>query len=186
MQQTATHRLTLYFTPALLVGIACLQFVLATTQGLTPWKGGGFGMFSTVDTGQARFLRIYLLEDGQEIAVAMPETSRYRRLSMQLRHFPRRQSLEQLTRALSAERWLPVAFSSYGRPTPAAAAYGPVRYRAAYADELIPAAQVMPIDGVRVELWRYQFDEKASVLKARKFIESVQRTARVKTGSKSP
>jgi len=35
--------------PLLLCGVALLQIVLTRTAGITPWKGGGFGMFSTLD-----------------------------------------------------------------------------------------------------------------------------------------
>ncbi len=38
--------------------VAASQVVLATTTDLTPWRGGGFGMFSTTDNHDQRFLRI--------------------------------------------------------------------------------------------------------------------------------
>jgi hypothetical protein len=40
--------------PTLLVVVALCQVVLAKTVALTPWKGGGFGMFSTLDHGAHR------------------------------------------------------------------------------------------------------------------------------------
>ena len=39
---------------ALLVVVALTQIVLARTAAMTPWKGGGFGMFSTLDHGAYR------------------------------------------------------------------------------------------------------------------------------------
>jgi len=39
---------------ALLVIVAATQIVLARTVAMTPWKGGGFGMFSTLDHGAYR------------------------------------------------------------------------------------------------------------------------------------
>ena len=36
--------------PALLVAVASSQIALSRTVDLTPWKGGGFGMFATLDT----------------------------------------------------------------------------------------------------------------------------------------
>ena len=44
--------------PLVLILIACLQIYLTQTQELSRWKGGGFGMFSTLDSPSARFLRI--------------------------------------------------------------------------------------------------------------------------------
>ena len=35
--------------PALLVAVASTQIALSRTFDLTAWKGGGFGMFSTLD-----------------------------------------------------------------------------------------------------------------------------------------
>jgi hypothetical protein len=34
---------------ALLLAVAGVQVTLTRTSGLSPWKGGGFGMFSTTD-----------------------------------------------------------------------------------------------------------------------------------------
>jgi hypothetical protein len=40
--------------PILLAVVAVSQIVLALTMDLTAWKGGGFGMFSTLDHGAYR------------------------------------------------------------------------------------------------------------------------------------
>lgn len=40
--------------PLLLVLVALAQIALAHTADLTPWKGGGFGMFATLDHGAYR------------------------------------------------------------------------------------------------------------------------------------
>ena len=61
-------------SPLLLCSIACLQIFLAMTKSLSPWKGGGFGMFSTVDSPDARFLRIYLINGNEETAVPLPDS----------------------------------------------------------------------------------------------------------------
>lgn len=42
--------------PVLLVVIACAQFYVANTSTLSPWKGGGFGMFATIDGSSMRSL----------------------------------------------------------------------------------------------------------------------------------
>lgn len=44
--------------PLLLLLVAGIQIYLAKTANLTPWKGGGFGMFSTNDGNANRYLRI--------------------------------------------------------------------------------------------------------------------------------
>src|SRR5262249_54656161 len=49
---------------ALLAIVACSQLVLTRTTNLTPWKGGGFGMFSTLD--HAAFRRISIVIDAPD------------------------------------------------------------------------------------------------------------------------
>ncbi|MDP3920951.1 MAG: hypothetical protein Q8R76_09135 [Candidatus Omnitrophota bacterium] len=44
--------------PTLLVLVAATQMVLTQTSPLSPWRGGGFGMFGTVDSVGARFLSL--------------------------------------------------------------------------------------------------------------------------------
>ena len=44
----------------LLLIVAGIQINLAFTKDLTPWKGGGFGMFSTTDANMFRTLRVFV------------------------------------------------------------------------------------------------------------------------------
>ncbi|MEM7394187.1 MAG: hypothetical protein AAF492_17755 [Verrucomicrobiota bacterium] len=67
-----------FVVPILLIVIALNQQFLAHVRQMTPWKGGGFGMFSSVDTRSARFLRCFVTIDGVERPVPLP-----RRLSNQ-------------------------------------------------------------------------------------------------------
>ena len=57
---------------ALLLAVAAAQVTLATTASLSPWKGGGFGMFSTTDDGGRRWVRVYVTapERSEEIAIS--------------------------------------------------------------------------------------------------------------------
>lgn len=43
----------------LLVIVAIIQIGLAHFSTLSPWSGGGFGMFSSTDVGSARHIHIY-------------------------------------------------------------------------------------------------------------------------------
>lgn len=45
-----------WLVPGLVLAIALVQSTLVLTQELSPWKGGGFGMFSTVDSPSMRFV----------------------------------------------------------------------------------------------------------------------------------
>ena len=57
---------------ALLLAVACLQVALARIADLSPWKGGGFGMFSTTDDAGRRHVRVFVSapDRSEEIAIA--------------------------------------------------------------------------------------------------------------------
>ncbi len=61
-----------YWLPAvLLVAVATNQMRLAHVEGLSPWSGGGFGMFSTTDAPGNRHLHAFVQNEGirREVAV---------------------------------------------------------------------------------------------------------------------
>lgn len=88
-----------WFLPTiLLASVALHQLWLARTQNLSPWSGGGFGMFSTTDAGGNRHLHAFArypgirrelalplrLEDTVKRALALPSESRLRALARTL------------------------------------------------------------------------------------------------------
>jgi hypothetical protein len=88
-------RLT-HLPAAILLGVFATQVALARTAALTPWKGGGFGMFSTLDHGAYRRLSVIVqapdrsegldlspsLEESEARAVALPTDWLLRRLAI--------------------------------------------------------------------------------------------------------
>lgn len=63
-----------YLPPTLLVVVAALQMTRAAVQHeLTPSKGGGFGMFATIDKYENRHARLRV--DGQPIALHRDEAA---------------------------------------------------------------------------------------------------------------
>jgi hypothetical protein len=56
---------------ALLITVAGAQITLARTANLSPWKGGGFGMFSTTDDAGRRRVRVFVAaaDRSEEIAI---------------------------------------------------------------------------------------------------------------------
>ena len=61
------------FLPALvLVAIAVMQVSLARTADLTAWKGGGFGMFSTLDHGGYRGVDVVIEGPNRSETLAIP------------------------------------------------------------------------------------------------------------------
>ncbi len=56
--------------PLLLISVALRQIILVYTVGLTPWKGGGFGMFSSVDKARSRLIVVRAITStGQPIKI---------------------------------------------------------------------------------------------------------------------
>lgn len=59
---------------AALVVVAVLQMTVGRAWGLSPWKGGGFGMFSTLDARPFRYLRVYVTAPQRSEELAIPES----------------------------------------------------------------------------------------------------------------
>ena len=90
--------------PALLLATFAAQVVLVRTTALTPWKGGGFGMFSTLDHGAYRRVSVVVeapdrsesvdiapsIEEDEARAVACPSDRLLRRLAVAVAERERR------------------------------------------------------------------------------------------------
>lgn len=59
--------------PALLLMVAVAQMALAATTELTPWKGGGFGMFATIDEPGQRVLEVELSLQGERSTIVLTD-----------------------------------------------------------------------------------------------------------------
>ncbi len=107
-QHVLKQRYLAVVAPALLCLITGIQIYLVRTQGLSPWKGGGWGMFSTVEAPSARFLRIYLVTEQGEISVLAPESLRGQELEVQT--LPNSRRLERFATTLAQATWVPYRF----------------------------------------------------------------------------
>jgi hypothetical protein len=88
-------RATAAVPAAVLLLVACIQLTLTRTSGLSPWKGGGFGMFSTTDDAGRRSVRVFVtapdrseeltitpsLEDAAHRAAVLPDDWHLTRLA---------------------------------------------------------------------------------------------------------
>jgi hypothetical protein len=94
------RRLAIAAPSALLCVIAVAQIILASTTTLSPWKGGGFGMFASVDSVPSRWVRLHVhsAERSEEIVVPASLEDAARRVAA----WPHRRALEQLARAVIA------------------------------------------------------------------------------------
>ena len=83
---------------ALLVVIAMIQLPSALGGLLSPWKGGGFGMFASLDSISNRPLRVFAEVDGQRRPVRLPAP--VLRQWQTVRGFPSDQGLRRVARDL--------------------------------------------------------------------------------------
>jgi hypothetical protein len=84
----------------LLVLVAANQFRLAHGENLSPWSGGGFGMFSSTDAPNNRHLHAFVQNEGIRREVAIPA-----RLEVAVRRattLPTRRRLEKLGEELAS------------------------------------------------------------------------------------
>ena len=75
MSQIQSHgRISWYLPSVLLVGVACTQLWVAHVTNLSPWAGGGFGMFSTTDVRGHRHLHAFALRPGLRRELEIPSS----------------------------------------------------------------------------------------------------------------
>lgn len=98
-------RLTLrHIAIVLLVAVAAGQVLVAHFSPLTPWKGGGFGMFSTFDSPQTRSLRVSVLTDSGWAPVAFASAVDSRRLYAAI-SMPTKIRLQQICASVADAHW---------------------------------------------------------------------------------
>ena len=63
--------------PFLLIVVAGRQMIMVRTAGLSPWHGGGFGMFASIDRDERRLVTLLTTncQGKQTIQVLTPETA---------------------------------------------------------------------------------------------------------------
>ena len=91
---------TRWVAPGLLVAVACVQIVLAHTAGLSPWLGGGFGMFATIDSRGERHIAILAESPGLQRELDLPEE--LEDLAERVRALPSEDRLTALAREIAA------------------------------------------------------------------------------------
>jgi hypothetical protein len=84
----------------LLVLVATAQVVAAKTGPLSPWLGGGFGMFATTDAPSRRHLHAVALREGLREELELPEE--LARSVRKAQSFPSERRLRALARELEA------------------------------------------------------------------------------------
>lgn len=195
------HFFLSYFPSVVLAVIACVQLLASQVVHITPWKGGGFGMFSTVDSLAARFLKVYLVTPDGDVPVKVPkhmeEKVRY------IRSVPLSSSVQRLAHDLSQEMWVLNNYQDFAQASNKSrrqqsdlleksssthssnngtkdfndevaispSIVVPPKYRVRERYENPNSSSVAQFTAVRVELWVYRFDSKSSLVNIFKYID---------------
>lgn len=93
-----------WLPPVLLILVSIHHFHHTHVSGLTPWKGGGFGMFSTIDDQDYRRVRIWVHVDGATYPGDVG--SAFTRDLARARFLPREKAVEKLGRKLVDAIWV--------------------------------------------------------------------------------
>jgi hypothetical protein len=108
VNRQATERMWAALPAAVLVIVACTQIWASRAHGLSPWKGGGFGMFASLDSRPFRYARIFVhAADRDEELTVTPSLERAAAAAELL---PTARQLDQLARAVVARE------RRHGRP----------------------------------------------------------------------
>lgn len=177
----------------ILIGVALLQIYLAVTANLTPWKGGGFGMFATIDSSAMRIIQAEGIEQNGEVLTLDLVNAVDEQTWRRIRALPRTLALEQIAPQLLTYTFVPTTIrqqAAYKKLQadnlfPKEFDYNilnaqydslisqPIyRIKSSY-DPVVPEA-IKTLKAVRLQWWRLRFDSKHSRLWAEPLSQVVE------------
>jgi len=163
-----------HWLPSLLcIGIALTQMVLALTQNLSPWLGGGFGMFSGLDSPMNRVLICEAVtENGCPLTISLKSSKHLNEKFsfFRLLTLPSQSELNRLaSMLLDADLFLEkndvlnplkspeVHFNSIFKDKNEAI---PPLYRVRLANEQEADGTAIRLQAVRISVWRLRFETR--------------------------
>lgn len=151
MTSSLRRRAVIASLPSVLLCLVALhQAYRVAREGLTPWKGGGFGMFSTIDSQAERFVRLFVTtEAGETLAVPIPDE--YRRQVDRARLLPWAPAPATLAADLLRQAWV-----RSGSPAPGGSS-SPPRVRLAGRSALSDGQPVRAA-AMRIEIYTVLYD----------------------------
>lgn len=164
-----------WLAPALLCSIAFLQIWVTAQRPLSPWKLGGFGMYSSVDSIAARWIRPVLIVGAGELPVSFDRLLEDRpdlvAVSRAVRSWPDADRLAAVGEALLNGE------GEVADCTPA-----PVRRSGRVSGHfvrILPPARIqalgcrpLPVQALRLEIWRYTYTSVGRRLSGEKLVEA--------------
>jgi len=104
-------------TPVILVLVFIHQFYLVQTKDLTQWKGGGFGMFSTIDSVTEREVRVFLNTENDTIPIIFPFSEEFNLDLRKAKIIPSKDHLNVVFKHIKKEDWYCNYFEENNNPS---------------------------------------------------------------------
>ncbi|MCP3977831.1 MAG: hypothetical protein GY716_00680 [bacterium] len=161
---SASRSFLWYVAPALLCLVALTQRYLAFDHELNAWKGGGFGMFATINMASLRHPSVTLIRSGgrefrlppRDLELRLPLGGRMVRLQQELLMLPTERRARRLARLLVDEDWVVIE----GVPGDASTAVAMLAIDVPVGRTGAP----LELEAIRVDIWQYRFKASESTL----------------------
>lgn len=173
--KTWWDRWSVWIAPALMTAVALIQARTIGENNLSRWKGGGFGMFSTIDSPGNRFVVFALLKRDKAVGDMLYTQGTFPEDNRQISAaqgaavaLPTKRNLEDLGRSLLQLDWYAPPYNGSKIPAPGRSVSKPE------AKQL--KLSKLEIDGIRLELRRMRWDfQKGTVSSERLSATEVMR-----------
>ena len=164
-----------WLAPALLCVVALTQMWLTTQRPLSPWKFGGFGMYSGVDSVAARWIRPVLVLSAGELPLAFERVLEDRpelvRIARAVRSSPDARRLGAIAEALldGDNAWVDCTPSRVAEGGRASGLF--VRSLPASRARSL-GCRPLVVHALRLEIWRYGYASEGRLLTAEKLVDA--------------
>lgn len=164
------HRALPYLPVLLLAAVAVSQRYYVHAHGLSAWKGGGFGMFST-PIGNRELTATFVLQDNRQVRLRRSDIFRLdlptgvKRNISALGMMPSAENFDRVVSAFNAQNWSVVPPEHLAESPESSTGlllnYWPIPSEKLAADR---AEHALQVQAVTIELWEYAFNDTRDAL----------------------
>jgi hypothetical protein len=137
----------------ILVLVALNQLYLVNLNQLSRWKGGGFGMFSTISE---RFIHIHLINNQQIDCSEHPKD--FSNSLLKLKIYPDYKKIEKLTKQLTTFTWVYKQKKVLGRIEKSVEMVG-------RSDTLTKTSKIAAFEAIDLEVYKITFNNQTGIVK---------------------
>jgi len=99
------HLLIRYTTVSVMFLVLVIQLILIRTVHISPWKGGGFGMFSTINTPVSHIIKVYDYSPaGEKREIIIPD--KLKPQEAKIRYIAIGYYINHFKQAIQKEKWI--------------------------------------------------------------------------------